>query len=361
MGELKIKKKIMIIAGEASGDKHGAKLVMAMKEKRDDLFFCGIGGEALQAAGVKIIVHASQLCVVGITEVFSKIPSILKGLAAARRLIQTLEPDLLILIDFPDFNLHVAGAAKKNGIPVLYYISPQIWAWRKGRIKKIGELVDHMALILPFEERYYKKYAIPASFVGHPLLDDNSPGNKSGFQKEPDLVLGILPGSRNSEIIRHLPVMLDAADLLSAKNRDLKVIVSVAGTVDKSLVNRIFGDYKGNTTRFLILSKENIVPIYNKDTSYITSLVFNVRNVPSFLYKALGGFATNGINLIKLESYSMTGSMDASQFHADIDGHTDEKRLQLALEELRFFANEVKVLGVYKRNSYRDKMKTFEI
>lgn len=247
MGELKIKKKIMIIAGEASGDKHGAKLVMAMREKRDDLFFCGIGGEALQAAGVKIIVHASQLCVVGITEVFSKIPSILKGLAAARRLIQTLKPDLLILIDFPDFNLHVAGAAKKNGIPVLYYISPQIWAWRKGRIKKIGELVDHMALILPFEEKYYKKHAIPASFVGHPLLDDNSAGNKSGFQKEPDLVLGILPGSRNSEIIRHLPVMLDAADLLSAKNRDLKVIVSVAGTVDKSLVNRIFGDYKGNT------------------------------------------------------------------------------------------------------------------
>ena len=255
MGELKIKKKnIMIIAGEASGDKHGAKLVAAMKEKRDNLFFCGIGGEALQAAGVKIVVHASQLCVVGITEVFSKIPSILKGLAAARRLIQTLKPDLLILIDFPDFNLHVAGAAKKNGIPVLYYISPQIWAWRKGRIKKIGTLVDHMAVILPFEEIYYKKHAISASFVGHPLLDDNSFGNGSGFRKKPEPVLGILPGSRNSEIVRHLPVMLDAADLISARNRGLKVILSVADTVDKNLVNRILGDYKGNT-KFEIHSK----------------------------------------------------------------------------------------------------------
>ena len=255
MEELKIKKKnIMIIAGEASGDKHGAKLVEAMKKKRDNLFFCGIGGEALQAAGVKLIVHASQLCVVGITEVFFKIPGILKGLAAARRLIQTLKPDLLILIDFPDFNLHVAGAAKKNGIPVLYYISPQIWAWRKGRIKKIGALVDHMAVILPFEEIYYKKHAIPASFVGHPLLDDNSSTKCPGFRKETDLVLGILPGSRNSEIVRHLPVMLDAADLISAKNRGLKVIVSLASTVDKSLVNRIFEDYKG-TTKFEIHSK----------------------------------------------------------------------------------------------------------
>ncbi len=130
---------------------------------------------------------------------------------------------------------------------------------------------------------------------------------------------------------------------------------------DLQILDNDFGDFHGNTTRFLILSKENIFPIYEKNKSYITSLVFTVRNIPSALYKALGGFATNGINLIKLESYSMTGSMDASQFHVDIDGHTDEKRLQLALDELRFFANEVKILGVYKRNPYRDKMKTFDI
>ncbi len=121
-----------------------------------------------------------------------------------------------------------------------------------------------------------------------------------------------------------------------------------------------FGDYSGNTTRFLILSTESIIPLYKKDISYITSLVFTVGNRPSSLYKGLGGFATNGVNLIKLESYSMTGSMDASQFHVDIDGHIDEKRLQLALDELKFFATKVKLLGVYKRNIYRDKMKTFD-
>lgn len=128
---------------------------------------------------------------------------------------------------------------------------------------------------------------------------------------------------------------------------------------DLQILDDNFGDHHGNTTRFLILSKQNKVPIYDKNESYITSLVFDVRNIPSSLYKALGGFATNGVNLIKLESYSITGSMKASQFHVDIDGHTNEKNLQLALEELKFFANEVKILGVYKRNSYRDKMKTF--
>ena len=130
---------------------------------------------------------------------------------------------------------------------------------------------------------------------------------------------------------------------------------------DLQILDNDFGDFKGNTTRFLILSKKSIIPIYDKKISYITSLIFTVRNIPSALYKALGGFATNGVNLIKLESYSMTGSMDASQFHVDIDGHTDERNLQLALDELRYFANEVKVLGVYKRDSHRDKMKMFEV
>lgn len=127
---------------------------------------------------------------------------------------------------------------------------------------------------------------------------------------------------------------------------------------DLQILDDDFGDFKGNTTRFLILSKENTIPLFDNDMSYITSLVFTVRNIPSALYKALGGFATNGINLVKLESYSMTGSMDASRFHVDIDGHTDEMDIQLALDELRFFAHEVKVLGVYRRDPHRDKMKT---
>ncbi|MCJ7830557.1 MAG: lipid-A-disaccharide synthase, partial [Desulfobacterales bacterium] len=137
---------VMIIAGEASGDLHGAHLVRAMRERSNGLFFCGIGGRALREAGVRIVQDAASLSVVGITEVLGKLPHLVRGVTAAKRLLKHLRPELLILIDFPDFNLHVAATAKKLGIPTLYYISPQVWAWRAGRVKKIGRRVDHVAV-----------------------------------------------------------------------------------------------------------------------------------------------------------------------------------------------------------------------
>ena len=146
----------MIIAGEASGDLHGANLVKAMAAVNPDLFFCGIGGRAMAAAGVRILLDAAVLSVVGITEVFAKLPDILNALTLTRQLLRSLKPDLLILIDFPDFNLRVAKCAKKAGIGVLYYISPQFWAWRQGRVKKMRTLVDHIAVILPFEADFFQ-------------------------------------------------------------------------------------------------------------------------------------------------------------------------------------------------------------
>jgi len=210
------KKCVMIIAGEASGDLHGSKLVKAMLDQDPSIYFMGIGGRALREAGVRILVEASTLSVVGITEVLSKGRSLLRGIAKATKLIKIMNPDLLILIDFPDFNLHMAAKAKKLGIPVLYYISPQFWAWRQGRIKKIKKRVDHMAVILPFEEAFYRQHGVPVTFVGHPLLDDRKLlDNKKRVDTETEEpVIGLLPGSRDKEVSRHLPVMLAAAELL---------------------------------------------------------------------------------------------------------------------------------------------------
>ena len=232
------KKSIMIIAGEASGDHHGAKLVKAMKMEKNNLFFCGIGGKAMEKSGVKILVDAAELAVVGITEVFSKLPTIFKALSVAKRLLKSLNPDLLILIDYPDFNLRIAAAAKKLRIPVLYYISPQIWAWRQGRVKKIGKIIDHMAVILPFEEHFYKKHDIPVTFVGHPLLDSFSDSSRISckVQQSWQQIIGLLPGSRNSEITKLLPVMLESAVLLQEKFGDIKFILSIAPTVNKQYV-----------------------------------------------------------------------------------------------------------------------------
>ncbi|MBW2642184.1 MAG: lipid-A-disaccharide synthase [Deltaproteobacteria bacterium] len=248
MEPLSEQKCVMIIAGEASGDLHGSKLVTAMRERNKALFFCGIGGQALKAAGVRVLVDASELSVVGITEAFSKIPSLLKGIAVAKKTLKRLHPDLLILIDFPDFNLNVAAFAKKLEIPVLFYISPQIWAWRSGRVKKIGKLVDHVAVILPFEENFYRKHEIPVTFVGHPLLDTNLDYRKEVFEKPGNdiPVIGLLPGSRDREIARHLPIMLGAAQILLKRIKNVKFIVSLAPDVKRKTVEEIVNKHKGD-------------------------------------------------------------------------------------------------------------------
>jgi lipid-A-disaccharide synthase len=238
---------VAIIAGEASGDQHGAKLVKALLKKQPKLFFCGIGGPALRQAGVRIIMDAAELTVVGITEVLSKIPGILKGMGVIKKLLKSLKPDLLILIDFPDFNLHIAAGAKKLGIPVLYYISPQIWAWRRGRGKRIGKLVDHMAVILPFEEQFYQEFDVPVTFVGHPLLDDALPpagqALKVGVQDPP--VIGLVPGSRENEITRLLPVMLEAGDILKQRLKQVRFMISQAVSVDRELIQNIVNRHPG--------------------------------------------------------------------------------------------------------------------
>lgn len=245
----------MIIAGETSGDLHGAKLVSAMQKRNNGLVFCGIGGRALKKAGVDILIDASEISVVGITEVFSKTPGILRGLRVVKKTLKTARPDLLILIDFPDFNLHVAATAKKNRIPVLYYISPQIWAWRPGRVKKIGALVDHMAVILPFEKEFYKEQRIPVTFVGHPLLENGLPSEEAvaGKWLEDVHVIGFLPGSRHGEIARHLPVMLDAARMLFQKIEPIKFIISLAPDIEEKYIKDIVEKFKG-TAAFKIVS-----------------------------------------------------------------------------------------------------------
>ena len=236
---------VAIIAGEASGDQHGAKLVKAMCKRNSALFFCGIGGPALRQAGVRILVDASELTVVGITEVFSKLPGILKGMGIIKKLLKSLKPDLLILIDFPDFNLHLAAAAKKTGIPVLYYISPQIWAWRRGRVRRIGRLVDHMAVILPFEQQFYTENNVAATFVGHPLLDTALPAADQVFAPgvEGQTTIGLVPGSRDNEITRHLPVMLDAADILKDRLKHAKFIISHAPSVERRQIEGIVAEH----------------------------------------------------------------------------------------------------------------------
>lgn len=241
--------KIMIIAGEASGDLHGSNLVREMLSLNPDLYFYGIGGKRLKKTGVELVANSADMAVVGLTEVFSKLGTILKVRRQLKESLRKSRPDLLILIDYPDFNMPLAKWAKKNGIKVFYYISPQVWAWRRGRIHSIGRTVDSMAVILPFEKEAYDDVELDVRFVGHPLLDVV----KTNYTREEALkefglkadftTVGILPGSRENEVAKLLPEMLGAADILKKKMPKSQFILPLADTLDSNFLSEIIRHY----------------------------------------------------------------------------------------------------------------------
>jgi lipid-A-disaccharide synthase len=203
----------------------------------------------MKAAGVELIADSADMAVVGLTEVVSKLGMILKVMTQLKASLKADKPDLIILIDYPDFNLPMAKAAKKNGIRVFYYISPQVWAWRKGRIGKIKKIVDKMAVILPFEALLYHEAGVDATFVGHPLLDvvKTKYSRKEALAKfglsEGVITVGILPGSRQSEVVRLLPDMLKAAEIIEKKIAPVQFVLPLADTLDVAFVSHIIEHY----------------------------------------------------------------------------------------------------------------------
>ena len=236
--------RILIITGEASGDLHGANLAAALKAKAPELSILGVGGPRMQAAGVELVQSLGHLNVIGIAG-----PSAVRALArrvlAIRRILRRDPLDLVVLIDNPGLNFHFARVAKRAGHRVVYYIAPQLWAWRPRRMRWIQRRVDYVVVILPFEVELYRRAGVPCAFVGHPLLDEVAPSYDRdrlraayGLPREA-CVIGLLPGSRAGEVRALLPVMLEAARLLQGRGRSLKVILAVAETVDPDEIKRL--------------------------------------------------------------------------------------------------------------------------
>ena len=227
----------MIIAGEASGDLHAAKLVREVNQKANNIKFYGIAGKHMVEAGVESLVDSADLAVVGLIEVLAHWNTISGALKKMQHLLRTDPPDLLVLTDYPDFNLRLAKTAKECGIKVLYYISPQVWAWRQKRVFKIREIVDMMAVVFPFEESFYREYNVPVRFVGHPLVDevhasaDQATLRNEFFLDDDKPVVGLFPGSRHSEIKRLLPIIVESAKQILAKKPDTQFIIPVASTL----------------------------------------------------------------------------------------------------------------------------------
>ena len=229
--------KIIIVAGEASGDMHAAKLVNAMREAADDVSFefFGATGPRLREAGVETVVNADGLSIVGLPEIAKALPIFLKAFSELKAAAVAREADAAILVDFPDFNLKLAKAFKKKGIKVFYYISPQLWAWRKYRIRTVREYVDLMITILPFEKDWYARHGVThVEYVGSPLAREvHAETSKDDFclkhgidaQKQ---IVSLLPGSRHKEIMRILPVMLETSAAMVERQNDLQFIIALA-------------------------------------------------------------------------------------------------------------------------------------
>lgn len=234
--------KIAFSAGESSGDQHAAHLFLEMKKSRADIIGCGMGGVKMAEAGISLQYESTHIAVIGVIEVIKHYPEIRRALKIMQRLLLEQRPDLLICVDYKEFNFKLARFAKRLGVSVLFYVSPQIWAWRAGRVKQYGKVIDKMAVIFPFETAYYEAENIPVSYVGHPSVDKVRPQltKMAAFERfELDTqrpLVGLLPGSRVNEIKRMLPVMLAAAEKLQLDLPNLQFILPQANSIDDDLL-----------------------------------------------------------------------------------------------------------------------------
>lgn len=242
-------RRALIVTGEASGDLHGANLIKAAQEIDAGLAFFGVGGSRMAEAGCEILIPGEELAVMGLVEVVGHFPVIYRAFQRLKKILHgERRPDVLVLIDFPDFNLRLAKEAKRAGVPVLYYVSPQVWAWRRGRVKKIARVVDRLAAILPFEPDFYRGQDIEVEYVGNPLLDEaRVTRERSGFLETYGLdpgcpVVGLFPGSRGNELKYILDTILGTAEVIREQNPRVHFLLPVAPSLDAAFFRARLAD-----------------------------------------------------------------------------------------------------------------------
>jgi lipid-A-disaccharide synthase len=266
---------ILIVAGETSGDLHGAHLVKAALSLDPTLRFYGVGGKHLRSTGTDVVFDSSELAVIGIVEVLSRLRSNYRAFQWLKKSLDWNKPALVLLIDFPELNLRLAKEANKRGIPVFYYISPQVWAWRARRVKEIARVVSKLVVILPFEVPFYRKRGIHCEFVGHPLVDIAKPKfcKEEAFGRfrldKNKRSIGLLPGSRRNEVQRLLPLLLESACLLLRDFPNLQFIIPVAPAIDRCEI-------------------EKCIERFNVDVRLVEEHTYDVLNICDLIITASG-------------------------------------------------------------------------
>lgn len=270
-------KQIMIVAGEASGDNHAARLVERLRERDPELRFFGAAGQKMRNAGVEAIVESDGLSIVGLAEIAAALPMFWRAFKQLKASAVERNPAVAILVDFPEFNLKLAKSLKKAGIPVIYYISPQLWAWRKYRIKTIRESVDLLLTILPFEKQWYGERGVEhVEYVGNPLANEVFPStSRDEFRVANGIgprqrLIALLPGSRSKEISRILPIMIESAKKMLASDSDLRFMIAAANDRCAKIIGDVLGDIDPRS-EFCVVTSQTYDLLNAADAAAVTS------------------------------------------------------------------------------------------
>ena len=328
-----------IIAGEASGDLHASNLVAEIKKKDKKAEFRGCGGDLMKAQGVDLLKHYRTMAYMGFVEVAVNLRKILRNISQCKKDIVDYHPDVVVLVDYPGFNFRIADFAHKQGFKVVYYISPQVWAWKRRRVRKIKKSADKMLVILPFEEEFYKRYGVDVTYVGNPLLDELAKvgtGNRSIFLRRNSLgekreIIAMLPGSRKQEVKRMLPVMLKMVPHFP----NYQFVVAGVSSLDKSLYKKIIG----NSDVFLIenqtyeLLQNSSAALVTSGTATLETALFSVPEV--VCYKATDFSYRLAKWMIKVKFISLVNLiMDREVVKELIQGDLNEDNLVKELDQL---------------------------
>ena len=330
--------KYYIIAGEASGDLHGSNLIKELKKIDSAAVIRCWGGDKMQAAGGDLVMHYRDLAFIGFWEVIKNIFTILRNLKFCKNDIEQFNPDTLILIDYPGFNLRIAKWAKKKRFKIIYYISPQVWAWKENRVKMMKECIDKMLVILPFEKDYFKnKWNWNVEYVGHPLVEvaESFKLQATGYGLNKKPVIALLPGSRKQEILKKLPVMLEVAKEFPS----YQFIVAKAPGADESFYNELLKDYSnvssvsGQTYDLLMKAKAALV---TSGTATLEAALFGVPEVVcykgSFLSYQIGKRLVK-VKFISLVNLIMDRLVVKELIQQDLNRENLKKELSLILTD----------------------------
>lgn len=339
--------KYYVIAGEASGDLHGSNLIRALREKDPHADIRCWGGDKMEAAGATLVRHYKDLAFMGFIEVLNNLGTILRNIRFCKEDITAYQPDVLILIDYPGFNLRIAKWAKQQGFKIIYYISPQVWAWKENRVKLIKQCVDKMLVILPFEKAFYQKWNYEVEYVGHPLVEvveeymnkeqerRNSELQTSNLKLQTSNIIALLPGSRKQEILKKLPIMLE----VTKRFPEYRFVVAKAPGLDEAFYSTLLAPYgnvssvKDQTYSLLMQAKAALV---TSGTATLETALFGVPEVICYKGNALSyQIAKRLVNIkfIGLVNLIMDKEVMKELIQADLTPGNLEKELDRLLND----------------------------